>query len=780
MSDAANPGDPQPAQPTAAAAAAPPSRPAPAGNERVAVGRTKSLLAAMVRWIKGDLKRSLVYAGIGLAISWFANVVIIAAVYNGIAKVPAGAAVTAPSTTLTGSIVWVLGMALAFGVIEYARAVGSKRFWADVRGFPKALTSLVRADGAKAVPHLLWGFAGAMLAAAVMSGSVALVLGLGSLALLASVLRPIMSGLLMLAWRKVVGTISKNWATPPSETVLAVTVVGIVLALIGAYLLPTTELKVVAAVAAGALAFVRSQPGARATGVTAVVVGVAVGVGLALVAQPVFAHDGGFRECGADWGAWLGCGGAGSVLQNGLTGGIVGAGGTVVGSGLGNGLGKDRIRRGWGATFEGGFDGFMDQVRFLGERDVADPLSVIAALTGAPREALVTDGSRKMRDFLDSGGGRDLYEEFAADPLKFANDHGIGDWLREFPTEDHGPITRDDMDRYGALYDEYNQAVAAGDDYNANRLRGMLAATTVWIGGQFIEPGMAAEGIAGRFGTRAAAGGLERVAISELGTAERQALSHIPADFPLDATQRALLDRGLITLEEIQKGGVNQSMRIVFDDGGRAIIKPESGATSTMYEKFLEGPKYSREVGTYVTDRHLDFNMVPATAVMDHPELGRSSVQAWSESKPFKGGGEAFSAIDQQKAAVLDYVTGNLDRHMGNALQSPDGRLILIDHGESFPTKGATNVHMTNEFVNSQFGTTLDAGVVKSVQSVDQAAFRADLVKSGLTEGQADAALSRLNEIATNGKITGQTLNGGVLKPGKGYEGIKIYIPPKQ
>jgi hypothetical protein len=719
----------------------PPSPPVPpTRQEKAAVAGARGLLAAAWRWLKEDGKRAVRYAIVGLVISWLANVVLIAGAYNGVAKVPGGAGVTAPSSIVTGIIFWTLAMTLAFGAIEYARTVGSKRFWADVRGFPSSLMALVRADGAGARVHLLWGFAGAMLVAALMSGSVALLIGVAWLALLATVLQPIAIGLFMLAWRRIVGLFSRKRAVPPSQSVLAVSVVGIAAALVGASILPTAEIKLVVALLAGGAAFVLSRstvPASSAPGAAAALVAMVGGAWLLVVVQPVLGHDGGFSECGGSWASWLSCGpGVGDVVQSSLAGGISGAGGSLLGGGLGQGLGNDRIRRGWGATFEGGFDGFMDQVVYLGERDIVEPLNFIAAIGGAPREVLITDSSRATRDFIDRGDARRLYEEFAADPHKFAKDHGITDAIIEFPTADHG-ISDEDMDRYRALYDEYNRAVAEGDDYNANRLRGMLVATTTWTVGALVSPEVLAESAVARFGTKTVVGGVER-------------------------TTARLIGREVIAIEAIEKGGVNQSMRIVFDDGGRAILKPDAGGKNTIYEVLLDGSKSSREVGTYVTDRHLGFNQVPETMAVDDPNFGRSAMQDWKDSQAFPNIGDkgVFYTKDEQMMAVRDYITGNHDRHLGNVLMSPEGGMVAIDHGESFPT-GSMGSVMKNEFLARQANQQLDPSIVDAVKSVDQAALRQELRASGLSQQQIDGAMSRLNEIARHGQINGSSLPQG-------------------
>jgi len=258
--------------------------------------------------------------------------------------------------------------------------------------------------------------------------------------------------------------------------------------------------------------------------------------------------------------------------------------------------------------------------------------------------------------------------------------------------------------------------------------------------------------------------------------------THVPKDLVLSGDQRALIDRGIVGIEDINKKSLNQTQRIEFDDGTTAILKPESGAVSSGYEPYLDGPKYARETGAYVTDQHLGFGQVPTTAVIDDPELGRSAVQAWQESQPFTGGAEAFSPIDQQKAAVLDYITGNLDRHAGNVLQSPDGKLIAIDHGECFPVPGTNDgkMAMTGDFVNAQFGQPLDPSVLEAVQSVDKAALTQDLLNSGLSQAQVDGALARLDEVATNGQITGEVLGCPVVKSGQGWVGVKFYGMPPQ
>jgi hypothetical protein len=78
-----------------------------------------------------------------------------------------------------------------------------------------------------------------------------------------------------------------------------------------------------------------------------------------------------------------------------------GATGAALGATLGSGLGAtaddpNRVRQGWQASFEGGYDGFTDQLQFVGNRDVVNPLNILAAL-GGEIEIPTPDGFAKIK-----------------------------------------------------------------------------------------------------------------------------------------------------------------------------------------------------------------------------------------------------------------------------------------------------------------------------------------------------------------------------------------------
>jgi len=312
------------------------------------------------------------------------------------------------------------------------------------------------------------------------------------------------------------------------------------------------------------------------------------------------------------------------------------------------------------------------------------------------------------------------------------------------------------MARYRALYDEFKVAEATGDDYNANRLKGMLLMTTLWIGGQLPGVEIALEGAATRLTTRTAVGGIKEVVSGPVSALERETFSHIPSGMVLDAEQQTFLSRELGSLEPILDSNgnpiqtLNQTQRLTFSDGSQAIIKPESGVGESVAGSGTT--KYSSEVGTYVVDRALGFDQVPTTAVIDHPDLGRSAIQSWESGTAVDSAG-AYSTTDQQMAAVRDYITGEQDRHLGNVLQSPDGKVIAIDGGEAFPP-GGENPMYRSEFVFNTLDQELEPSVLEAVRNVDRAALSQSLLDSGLTQQQVNGAMSRLESIATEGKLT--------------------------
>src|SRR5260221_2317428 len=156
----------------------------------------------------------------------------------------------------------------------------------------------------------------------------------------------------------------------------------------------------------------------------------------------------------------------------------------------------------------------------------------------------------------------------------------------------------------------------------------------------------------------------------------------------------------------------------------------------------------------------LGFGLVPTTAEASFDTVGAHGPGSVQEFVP---GGEprapeVYSAEDQQRMAVLDYVTANSDRHSGNYLTGLDGRPAAIDNGETFPTTNAEEI--VSRFVCDWQGRQLSPQVLDQVRAVDLSAFRNMLLARGIVEPAADGAVARLAEIPNTRMITRDAVRG--------------------
>ena len=313
--------------------------------EKDAGPELKRVLRAVWTWIRNDVKKALLIGLIGAAIAYVANVVIVAVHYNGFGRVPSGGAAVAPGHEITGGVFWALAMAVVFGLISYRISAGREAFWEGVRGAPAVPRRLFTADGRPALEHLLWGFAGTMLVASLLGPAISGMLAIGLALLIISVVRVILTDVVMLVWQRVLRAIAPNRRRPPGNSALSVGMIGSVLALVGAFVFSDATTKLIIAVVAGALAFVISRRVIPAQAAMLLLVGVAAPAMIALLSvHGVQASDGGWQECGSDFSAWLRCGGQG-VLSNSWLAGLFGLAGTGAGTGIGPALTAEQRRQ---------------------------------------------------------------------------------------------------------------------------------------------------------------------------------------------------------------------------------------------------------------------------------------------------------------------------------------------------------------------------------------------------------------------------------------------------
>jgi hypothetical protein len=117
-------------------------------------------------------------------------------------------------------------------------------------------------------------------------------------------------------------------------------------------------------------------------------------------------------------------------------------------------------------------------------------------------------------------------------------------------------------------------------------------------------------------------------------------------------------------------------------DGGEAgssyaVYKPARGEYP-LYD-FPSGTLYRREVGTWLINRALGWNVVPPT-VVTRGKYGVGSLQLFIESYD-----EGELAIEElRRLVLLDVILNNADRKSEHCLLGEDGKLWGIDHGLTF------------------------------------------------------------------------------------------------
>lgn len=311
-----------------------------------------AVLKALPGWLKDNLRPVLISVVISAAVGFLINVYLMARKYDGY-YVPAGSPAAGEANLLNGTLFWMIGASVVVGIFTYWRAVGSERFWREVRAFPKTISTLFKSDGGGAWTHLLWGAAAAFIASRLLVyGWLGLAVSFGLLAALPSLLGRILAGLIYRVWWAVLSRLAPKAVANANVGSMAVAIIGVGAALVLSFFITIPNVKMLLAIACGVGAVLIGR-GKTSPATTSAIIGAAVAAGALLFSEPAFADDGGWAECGAQFSSWLQCGsGTGRVISLSVRASLFTGAGAAFGAFLGNvgaGVAMDETDEGWEA-----------------------------------------------------------------------------------------------------------------------------------------------------------------------------------------------------------------------------------------------------------------------------------------------------------------------------------------------------------------------------------------------------------------------------------------------
>jgi hypothetical protein len=228
------------------------------------------------------------------------------------------------------------------------------------------------------------------------------------------------------------------------------------------------------------------------------------------------------------------------------------------------------------------------------------------------------------------------------------------------------------------------------------------------------------------------------------------------ANRELDLTESQFTDLRLLDYDD----HASSTYQTKLTDGSVAYFKPTDGFESGWRDSIPTGSEWRREVAAYQVDRLANLNLVPITVAKEDSQLGLAgSLQVEAPGEPEFNYLE-YSEKDRESAAVLDYIIGNTDRHLGNFRSFEDGHLAAIDHGYSFPVDESEPVR--SSFVADMLGKDISEAIMTHLRRVNPDEVRETLEALEIEAPAIEGTLRRLREVQDSGRITGQAWDGGI------------------
>ena len=183
------------------------------------------------------------------------------------------------------------------------------------------------------------------------------------------------------------------------------------------------------------------------------------------------------------------------------------------------------------------------------------------------------------------------------------------------------------------------------------------------------------------------------------------------------------------------------------------VWKPLSGENTGVAARLGPGQAQCvREECAYLLDRRLGFYLVPVAWLATHNgEIG--SVGLYSEHDQDARDAEEYAPFWLERAAVLEYVDGSIDRHRGNWATHPqdDRRPVIYDNGLTFPT---VNKPVYSPFCEAFANQELSLDTLTRLERIRKdETFWSSIARMTATEA-VELALARLDTLLTDKKLT--------------------------
>jgi len=214
------------------------------------------------------------------------------------------------------------------------------------------------------------------------------------------------------------------------------------------------------------------------------------------------------------------------------------------------------------------------------------------------------------------------------------------------------------------------------------------------------------------------------------------------------------------------EAGVNSTERVTLTDSKtgdqiQACWKAKSGEKAGI-RSVMGGTYYIREAAAYEIDKALGLGMVPPTVIAESESGEVGSMQEWvpdAELATYLTKYNREKAISEDasiKAALMDFLLMNTDRHSGNyMIDTESGQVHRIDNGLALPWTGRFEDNIRSDFASHPdiMSSDLPEDMQNALQTVDIDNLCETLLEMGAGPGAVDQFYQRFMWLRDNPKI---------------------------